>query len=205
MLYFTCFLAAACGYLVGGINPSIILSKLIYKKDIRECGSGNLGFTNFKRTFGNGAATWVVLIADILKTALPIIVFSCVMGVVFGQRQLGAALTGFACMLGHAFPVWYGFRGGKSFIAGFATACFVDWRVGLIFLGIFMLLLFTAKYMSLASIVGTLVYPIALPFFHPSVAVEVLAVCSALLVILRHRKNIARLFSGKEPKFHLKK
>ena len=64
MLYFTCFLAAACGYLVGGINPSIILSKLIYKKDIRECGSGNPGFTNFKRTFGNGAATWVVLIAD---------------------------------------------------------------------------------------------------------------------------------------------
>ena len=153
MLYFNCFLAAACGYLVGGINPSIILSKLIYKKDIRECGSGNPGFTNFKRTFGNGAATWVVLIADILKTALPIIVFSCVMGLFFGQRQLGAALTGFACMLGHAFPVWYGFRGGKSFIAGFATACFVDWRVGLIFLGIFMLLLFTAKYMSLASIV----------------------------------------------------
>lgn len=68
-----------------------------------------------------------------------------------------------------------------------------------------MILLFTAKYMSLASIVGTLVYPIALPFFHPSVAVEILAVCSALLVVIRHRKNIARLFSGKEPKFHLKK
>lgn len=205
MLYLTCALAVLCGYLVGGINPSIILSRLVYKKDIRECGSGNPGFTNFKRTFGNGAVTWIVLLADILKTALPIIVFSCVMGAVFGQRQLGAALTGFACMLGHAFPVWYGFRGGKSFVAGFATACFVDWRVGLIFLGVFMILLFSAKYMSLASIVGTLVYPIALPFFHSSVAVEILAVCSALLVVIRHRNNIARLFSGKEPKFHLKK
>ena len=203
MKYLLLTLFAVAGYLAGGLNPAIELSKAVFHEDIRQKGSGNPGFTNFKRVYGNGAASWAVLLLDMAKTALPIAVFSSIMAHNYGMWQLSAAAIGFACMLGHAFPVWYGFKGGKSFIAGFMTVCFTDWRVGLIFLAVFMLLLFTVKYMSVASMAATALYPILLPIFGCGIVTEVFAVCAAALVIFRHKANIIRLRKGTESKFSL--
>lgn len=106
--------AAVCAYLVAGINPAIELSKRIYHKDIRTCGSGNPGFTNFKRTFGNKWAWWV-LIFDLCKGAIVTAIFSHLFGYYLNNYQLGAAYTGLFALLGHSFPIWYRFKGGKGF------------------------------------------------------------------------------------------
>ena len=127
-----CFIVSAVfAYCVSGLNPAIIMSKAIYKKDIREYGSGNPGFTNFKRVFGNKYA-WFVFALDILKGA----VISVSAGLLFrqyvGSWQFGVAYAGIFALLGHAFPVFYGFKGGKGFLVCLSTLWFIDWRAGAI-------------------------------------------------------------------------
>ena len=97
---------AAVSYVLGGVNGAIIMSKLVYHEDIRESGSNNPGFTNFKRVYGLNAAAWSVLLIDILKTALPVFAAAVYMDIVFdGMWQFGAQFAGLFCMLGHCFPV----------------------------------------------------------------------------------------------------
>ena len=93
-------ISALVAYFVTGLNPAIIISKLVYHKDIRTCGSGNPGFTNFKRTFG-GAWSWVVMAIDLLKSAVVVGTFAMLFKHYTGHFQLGAAYTGLFCMLGH--------------------------------------------------------------------------------------------------------
>ena len=183
-------ISAVVSYLLGGLNGAIILSKLVYKQDIREFGSNNPGFTNFKRTYGNGIVTWMVLVIDILKTVLPVFLTALIMQQMFGMWQFGAQFSGLFCMIGHCFPVWYKFKGGKAFITGFATIWFVDWRM---------------KYMSVASCSAAAFCPVALAFLGPSnIWVELMAIAAALLVILRHYPNFKKLAKGTESKFSLK-
>ena len=107
-------------------------------------------------------------------------------------------------MLGHCFPVWYGFKGGKAFIAGFATIWFVDWRMTLIAMAIFFAVLFIGKYMSVASCTAALSCPISLFYLgYSNVWVEVLAIAAAALVIIRHYPNFVKLVHGTESKFTL--
>ena len=203
--------SAVVSYLLGGLNGAIMLSKLVYKQDIRDFGSNNPGFTNFKRTYGNGFVTWLVLIIDILKTALPVFLTALIMwlnkeqsGWQFGW-QFGAQFSGMFCMIGHCFPVWYKFKGGKAFIAGFATIWFVDWRMTLMAMALFFIILFTTKYMSVASCSAAAFCPIALAFLGPSsIWVELMAIAAALLIILRHYPNFKKLAKGTESKFSLK-
>ena len=204
MMIATLCVSAVVSYLLGGLNGAIMLSKLVYKQDIREFGSNNPGFTNFKRTYGNGFVTWLVLIIDILKTALPVFLTALIMWINFDKWQFGAQFSGMFCMIGHCFPVWYKFKGGKAFIAGFATIWFVDWRMTLIAMAVFFILLFTLKYMSVASCSAAAVCPIALAFLGPaSIWVELMAIACALLVILRHYPNFKKLANGTESKFSL--
>ena len=196
--------SAVVSYLLGGLNGAIMLSKLVYKQDIREYGSKNPGFTNFKRTYGNGFVTWLVLIIDILKAALPVFLTALTMMLLFDKWQFGAQFSGMFCMIGHCFPVWYKFKGGKAFIAGFATIWFVDWRMTLMAMALFFLLLFTLKYMSVASCSAAALCPIALAFLSPAcIWVELMAIACALLVILRHLPNFKKLAKGQENKFSL--
>lgn len=109
--------AAVAAYLIGGINPAIVLSDRIYHQDIRQMGSGNPGFTNFKRAYGNRWA-WFVFVLDIAKTVVVVGLFSMLFGSVLEMRQMGAAYTGFFAMIGHVFPIWYQFEGGKGFLVG---------------------------------------------------------------------------------------
>ena len=197
------FIAAVCAYLLSGVNPAIVLSKLIYHQDIRELGSKNPGFTNFKRVFGSKYA-WFVFILDILKSVVLCLVFGFLFKACGLSFQLGVAFTGFFAMLGHAYPVWYRFEGGKAFLVAAAAIFFIDWRVGLIAMGIMMILLFTVKYMSFSVIAAALSCPITLALFGADHWTVILIVSvSTLFLIYRHKENIKRLIKGTESKFSL--
>lgn len=205
MIYLWFCVAAVASYLLGGVNAAIIMSGLVYHEDIREKGSGNPGFTNFKRVYGNSPLAWSVMLLDILKAAVPVFLTAFFMGKYFDLWQFGAAFAGLFAMIGHCFPVWYGFKGGKAFMAGFATTWFVDWRMALIAMAVFMLVLFTLRYMSVASCTASLTCPIALALLEPSsVAVWIVCLLSALLVVIRHYPNFLKLKAGTESKFYLK-
>ena len=194
--------AAICGYVVAGMNPAIALSKAVYKKDIRECGSGNPGFTNFKRTFGNRWAWWV-LVLDLSKAAVVVGLFAWLLSRQGVDFQLAAAYTGIFCMLGHAFPFQYRFKGGKGFLVCLSTMYVIDWRVGLISTGIMVALLLITKYMSLSTTVAMLLCPVLLIPLGASVPVILMAAACAVFMAIRHKENFKRLVQGKESKFRL--
>ena len=196
-------LAAVCDYVIAGMNPAIALSKAIYKKDIRECGSGNPGFTNFKRTFGNKWAWWV-LVLDLSKAAVVVWIFAWLLSRQGVDFQLGAAYTGIFCMLGHAFPFQFKFKGGKGFLVCLSTMYVIDWRVGLIATGIMVILLLITKYMSLSTTLAMLLCPILLIPFGASVPVILMATFCAVFMAVRHKENFRRLIKGTESKFTLK-
>ncbi len=193
---------ALAAYLISGWNPAITFSKAIYKTDIRTCGSKNPGFTNFKRCFGNKWA-WFVLALDLLKAALVVLLFAQVFELRMGLYQIGAAFTGLFAVLGHAYPVWYRFKGGKGFLVSLSTVWVTDWRVGLIVTVVMVVLLLTTKYMSLATVAATLCSPLLLLLFHAPLSAVLLNTAMVVFVALRHRENFKRLMAGTESKFTL--
>lgn len=193
---------ALAAYLISGWNPAITFSKAIYKTDIRTCGSKNPGFTNFKRCFGNKWA-WFVLALDLLKAALVVLLFAQVFELRMGLYQIGAAFTGLFAVLGHAYPVWYRFKGGKGFLVSLSTVWVTDWRVGLIVTVVMVVLLLTTKYMSLATVAATLCSPLLLLLFHAPLSAVLLNTAVVVFVALRHRENFKRLMAGTESKFTL--
>lgn len=206
MLYFNCLAFAAIAYLFGGINGAIILSRLVYKEDIRQLGSKNPGFTNFKRLHGFAPATFGVMAIDICKTILPVLAARLAIEHLHGEAQLGAAAALLGCMIGHAFPVWYDFKGGKAVLTFLAGVWFVDWRAGLICFAIFVTILFTIRFMSVASMSFAVLFPVALFVLgcRNPITLAIMAV-AGILVVVRHHQNIKRLREGTESKFYLKK
>ncbi len=197
-------LAAVISYLVAGINPAIAMSKLIYHEDIREKGSGNAGFTNFRRVYGNKWAWWV-LTFDLFKGAVLAVIFGFAFRSVFGDFDLGAAYAGTFALLGHAFPVWYGFKGGKGFLTYLAVIFVIDWRAGLISVAVMMILLFTSHYMSLSTVIALLTAPITLWISGARLSVILMCLGCVLYIAVRHKENFERLIHGTENKFYLKK
>lgn len=195
--------AAVTAYLVSGWNPAITFSKLIYKKDIRTCGSKNPGFTNFKRTFGNKWA-WFVLALDLSKAAVVVVIYAILFGNHMGMYQLGAAYTAVFAVLGHAFPIWYGFKGGKGFLVSLSSVWVIDWRVGLIATVIMIVLLLTTKYMSLSTVVAMLCCPVMLAIFGSDIKVILIVTAIVLFMAIRHKENFKRLLKGTESRFELR-
>ena len=195
--------AAIAAYLIAGWNPAITFSKAIYKKDIRTCGSGNPGFTNFRRSFGNKWA-WHVLVLDLSKAAVVVAVFALLFGKYLDNYQFGAAYTGLFAVLGHAFPIWYKFKGGKGFLVNMSIIWFIDWRAGLIALVIMLILLFTTKYMSLATVVAMLTCPIVLLIVNTQPSVVCIYATCVIFMAVRHKENFKRLLNGTESKFKVK-
>lgn len=192
-------LICVLGYLLGGINGAILLSKLVEKDDVRRHGSGNAGFTNFFRNYGKRTSLLVILI-DAAKAAA-----SCLLGGwllrKYGLRTEGMLLGGLAATLGHDFPAFLGFRGGKGIVCGFATALVTDWRVGLILLAVFALVYFLTHYVSLASVLCALGFFVSFWLFYPGRPfVLILSGCLSALAIFLHRENIGRLVRGQERK-----
>ena len=196
-------LSSLTAYLVAGWNPAITFSKAIYKKDIRECGSGNPGFTNFKRSFGNRWA-WFVLLLDLFKAAVVVGISAMLFEQYFGMYQFGAAFTGLFALLGHAFPVWYGFKGGKGFLVSLSTVLVLDWRVGLMATLIMILLLLTTKYMSLSTVTAMLLCPVFMLLFGIPINAVLIITAIVLFVAIRHKENFKRLVAGTESKFTVK-
>lgn len=198
-------LTAVVSYFVAAVNPAIVLSHLVYHRDIRKEGSGNPGFTNFHRVFG-GKLSWLVFVLDIGKC----VAVSLVAGLVFApdyfaSRQLGAAYAGVFALLGHVYPVFYRFKGGKGFLVTFALLWVLDWRAGLVAAAIMLTVLPLSGYMSLSSILTLLGGGVTLCFTHTSMPALFLTFGAILLVIWRHRANIARLVAGTEKKFSFRK
>lgn len=192
-------LVCALSYLLGNVNGAILLSKLVEKDDVRRHGSGNAGFTNFFRNYGRGTSLLVILI-DGAKT-----VAACLLGLwllgKYGLRTEGMLLGGLFASLGHDFPAFLGFRGGKGIVCGFATALATDWRVGLILFGVFAIVYLLTRYVSLASLLCSVGFFVSFALLYPgNAAIAALAFVQAALAIYLHRENIARLVKGQERK-----
>lgn len=205
------FLGLAAGaYFLGGLNGAIITSRLIYKDDIRKHGSGNAGLTNFFRTYGSRAVLLVILI-DVLKTAIPVIVGGILLenaltfGVAAERLTIGGTFGGLFAMLGHAYPCLYRFQGGKAVLAGGTAALFIDIRVFVLVIAVFVLAVLLTRYVSLGSVLAGIAFPTAFVIFGLGYWATVLAFCCGLLVVYRHHGNIARLFKGEERKLSLGK
>lgn len=192
-------LICVLGYLLGDINGAILLSKLVEKDDVRRHGSGNAGFTNFFRNYGKRTSLLVILI-DAAKAAVSCLLGGWLLGK-YGLRTEGMLLGGLAATLGHDFPAFLGFRGGKGIVCGFATALVTDWRVGLILLAVFALVYFLTHYVSLASVLCALGFFASFWLFYPGRPfVLILSGCLSALAIFLHRENIGRLVRGQERK-----
>ena len=192
-------LICVLGYLMGGINGAILLSKLVEKDDVRRHGSGNAGFTNFFRNYGKRTSLLVILI-DAAKAAASCLLGGWLLGK-YGLRTEGMLLGGLADTLGHDFPAFLGFRGGKGIVCGFAAALVTDWRVGLILLAVFALVYFLTHYVSLASVLCALGFFVSFWLFYPGRPfVLILSGCLSALAIFLHRENIGRLVKGQERK-----
>jgi len=197
-------LVAVVAYLLGGINGAIITSKYFYKKDIRNYGSGNAGLTNFYRVFGKYGLA-LVLAIDIMKTVVPV-VFAGLLLQRYGMWLEGSAFAGFFAMLGHAYPVYYEFKGGKAVMAGGTLVWFVDWRVGIIVWSVFAIAVLLTRHVSLGSILAGLLYPVCMAVLGvDSAFVLIMVSLSGALLIYRHKDNIKRIINGTESKLTFRK
>ncbi len=200
---------AVIAYLLGGLNFAIIISKIKYHDDIRKYGSGNAGMTNMMRTYGRAAGIFTLL-GDLLKAVVAVLLTELLMG------EVAAHIAGFACMLGHCFPCWYGFKGGKGLAVAAAMILSLEPVVFLVVFIVFVLIVLITRYISLGSIMGGLMYPIVLKAFYPHTHLPqyysslyfIIMICSVLttlLLLFMHRENMKRLLAGKENKFSFKK
>ena len=186
-------------YFLGNLNGAFLMYKLFAHEDIRKSGSGNAGLTNFMRKFGPSKGIWVLVI-DIGKAVL-----ACLVGrflfAPLGYAKEGLMLGALAVSLGHDFPVFLGFHGGKGIVCGFSVALCADWRCALIILAVFAVSLYATRYVSLSSILGAAAFCVSFAVLHWSEPVmAVIGVLIGLLAIFMHRPNIKRLMAGTEKK-----
>ena len=204
MVYAVGALAMVISYLCGCFNGAIVVSKYILRNDVRDHGSGNAGLTNFYRTFG-GPVTVIVLLTDFFKMVAAILLTNLFL-LPWGSPLAARLLSGFFVMLGHMYPVFFGFRGGKGVLAGGALAFMIDWRIFVVVFGLFLLIAVLTHYVSLGSICGGAAFPFVTFFFlrempHVWLYTVLAALCGGMLVF-KHRENIGRLLRGEERKFH---
>ena len=192
-------------YFIGSIPTAVWISKRVYGIDIREHGSGNAGATNTFRILGSKAGSAVMLI-DMLKgfAAVKLSLFSPYPWTSEPFVNLSIIL-GLAAVVGHIFPIWAEFRGGKGIATLFGMILGIQPLAAVSLVGVFLLILFVTRYVSLSSISASIAFPLLILFiFHePEVSYRLFAIATACLVVLTHHKNIGRLLSGNESKVPL--
>ena len=200
-------------YLLGSINTAIIISKILYRDDIRRHGSGNAGMTNMLRTYGKGAAG-LTLLGDLMKTVIAIFVAA----IFFGFNYVGGISTGegvcyvagLFVVVGHIFPIYYKFKGGKGVLATASMALILSPVPFLILFAIFALIVGTSKYVSLGSVTVAVLYPVVLnayfKFRFPGIEsalpgyAALASILLAILIVWCHRGNLARISNRTERK-----
>lgn len=186
------------GYLLGSVNTSIIVSKLC-GVDIRKHGSKNAGMTNVLRTIGKKAAIFV-LIGDIVKGVLAFYI-----GFFAMNDIIGGMVCGFASVLGHNWPIYFKFKGGKGALTSIALIFVIDYRIALIVMTIFALTIIISKYVSLGSILGSSIFPVSVIIIDYSIELLIFSILIGGMIIIKHKENIKRLLEGKESKINKKK
>lgn len=209
-----CIAVAILSYLLGSLNFGVILSKGIEKDDIREHGSGNAGTTNMLRNYGKKLAILTIL-GDMIKVAVAIglsflivkltNVYDLISEANVDADMLIKSFSGFFCVLGHIFPCFFKFKGGKGVATAGGMVFIVDWKIALILLTIFIIIVAVTKYVSLGSIIIALLYPILIYLFYKSFVLTIIALIFTLIVIVAHRSNIKKLINHSENKINLKK
>lgn len=193
---------AVTGYLLGSFNSSIVISKLFLHKDIREYGSGNAGLTNSYRTMG-AAKTLLVLVGDIAKGILAVSL-GAFLGAQLGNVMMGKLVAAIFVIVGHVFPLYFGFRGGKGILVGATALCMLDYRMFLIAFVLFVIAVALTRWVSLGSILGAISFPISMFCFYRDIVMTVIAIVLAAAVIYMHRSNIGRIIKGTENRFSFK-
>ena len=214
MIWVCYLIMLAVPYLMAGINTSIIVCKIKTGKDIRTMGSGNAGLTNTLRVLGKGAAG-IVLLGDVAKSAVAVLLVRLAFLFIGGVNTQDPAtemtwveyMAVFMAIVGHCFPIYYGFKGGKGVLAAISAIYVLDWRIACILLGIFIVLVAITRYVSLGSCLASACFCIAEPLFgyfadhDPAViANTVIAAFCGGLIIWRHHENIKRLVNHTEKK-----
>ncbi|MCL2377014.1 MAG: glycerol-3-phosphate 1-O-acyltransferase PlsY [Defluviitaleaceae bacterium] len=196
------------GYIVGCLQSAYIVGRLFGKIDIRDHGSGNAGMTNVTRVMGFKAGA-VVLVMDMAKAVAAVMLANFVFhGRIYGMEgieYLPGLLTGLGVVLGHNFPFYLKFRGGKGIASSIGVALMFDLRILAIAFGIALVVLIVVRYMSLASLVGLLTFGIVTTIFFNEMPIIIIAWIIAALAFFTHRANIVRLVKGEESKFNFKK
>ncbi|MDR0889648.1 MAG: glycerol-3-phosphate acyltransferase [Oscillospiraceae bacterium] len=191
------------GILLGSLNGAIVVSKTFLNDDVREKGSGNAGLTNFIRNFG-GRLTLLLVVIDMGK-----VVLACYVGKLLlpgMDANLAKMIGGASAQLGHIFPVFYGLRGGKGILSSAALALIMHWLIFVIGFSLFLIIVFTTRYVSLGSMLASLVYAVMFVLlFWSTPMVWALALVMVALAVFMHRENIDRLLHGTEHKFSLSK
>lgn len=220
MLLLAIVLSAVISYLLGSCNSAIIVGKLVRHEDIRNFGSKNAGLTNTLRCFGKGCAL-LTLIGDLGKGIVAVILSKGICHMLdvslAGDERLQfiGYVAGMAAILGHVFPLYYGFKGGKGVLVGVSVFLVIDWKAFCIMILIFAVVLAISKYVSLGSIAGSACCPIITlilqlvlypdrPLWY-TVLNTAMAAAMGIWVIFMHRSNIMRLRNGTENRFSFKK
>ncbi len=196
------------GYAFGCIQSAFIIGRLVGKIDIRDYGSGNAGFTNTSRVLGAKAGISVFLL-DLFKLIAAYIVCSLIFdgdgSFVNGTTLLPGMYAGIGTVLGHNFPFYLKFRGGKGIACTLGLMLCVDWKVALITYAIGFAVFMAKKYISLASLTMALVYPVLMIVFGFALEPVILMFVLCALAYIKHKSNIERLISGNENKFRFGK
>ncbi len=214
-IMFFYFIVAIIAYLIGSINFSVIISKKIAGFDVREKGSGNAGTTNMLRSVGKTAAA-ITLVCDILKGVIAIGI-SIVLGKIVKDlnAELLLQIAGIAVVLGHTFPVFFGFKGGKGVATSLGILLMSNWQIGLICLVFALVLIVLTRMVSLGSCAAAVLFPVLTLFIdeHYTVltndktgkAYFLYSIILAIIVLYNHRSNIKRILDGTENKISFKK
>lgn len=185
-------LCAAPGYLLGSVPFGVIIAKSMNLGDLRKIGSGNIGATNVLRT-GNRLAAFLTLVLDGGKGAIAILIARA-----FAAED-AVLLAGFASFLGHCFPIWLGFKGGKGVATFIGLSLAVAWPVGLLICGTWLLVAFLLRYSSLSALTAAALSPV-FAYLTGSADMALFFLALAALIFVRHAQNITRLVSGQETK-----
>ncbi len=198
-------------YLLGSISFSVIISKKMAGFDVRDKGSGNAGATNMLRSVGAKAAA-LTLLGDVLKGVVAILV-AIIVGKIASDsdKALLVQIAGILVVVGHTFPIFFGFKGGKGVATALGVVLMTNWQIGLICLVFALVLMAVSRIVAMGSVGAAILFPVLVLFIHTNYTVTegsgylIYSIILALLVIFNHRSNIQRILTGTENKLSFKK